>query len=66
MEMENLQVRKVITMLVECCPRYIFTAKQYEMPQITQQILRKAAAKSVILGHKNLKKVPRNPVGTVY
>ncbi len=28
------------------------------------QILRKATAKSVILGRKNQKKVPRNPGGT--
>ncbi len=34
------------------------------MPHISLQILRKSAAKSVILGRKNLKKVPRNPVGT--
>ncbi len=34
------------------------------MPQISPQILRKAAAKSVILGRKSQKKVPRNPGGT--
>ncbi len=34
------------------------------MPQISLQILRKATAKSVILGRKNLKKVLRNPGGT--
>ncbi len=34
------------------------------MPQISQQILRKAAAESVILGRKNQKKVPQNPGGT--
>ncbi len=53
-----LEVRKVITMLEECCLWYIFSAKQSEMPQISLQILRKAAAKSVILGRKNQKKVP--------
>ncbi len=31
------------------------------MQQISLQSLRKAAAKSVILGRKNQKKVPRNP-----
>ncbi len=35
----GLEVRKVITILEECCLWYIFTAKQYET-----QILRKAAA----------------------
>ncbi len=34
------------------------------MPQISTQILRKAAAKSIILSQKKEKKVPRNPVGT--
>ncbi len=50
-----LEVRKVTTMLEECCPWYIFTAKQKQSLHISQQILRKAAAKSVILGRKNLK-----------
>ncbi len=59
-----LKVTKVITMLEECCPWYILTAKQKKMPQISPQILRKDAAKSVILGRKNQKKVPRNPGGT--
>ncbi len=57
-------VADLITMLEECCPWYILTAKQKEMPQISPQILRKDAAKSVILGRKNQKKVPRNPGGT--
>ncbi len=30
------------------------------------QIVRNTTAKAVILGHKNLKKVPRNPGGTGY
>ncbi len=51
-----LKVRKVITKLEECCPWYIFTEKQLEMAQISPQILRKAAAKLVILGRKNQKK----------
>ncbi len=34
------------------------------MQQISPKFVRKAAAKSVILGQKNLKKVPRNPLGT--
>ncbi len=59
-----LEVRKAITMLEECCLWYIFTAKLSKLPQISLQILRKAAAKSVILGCKKLKKVSRNPVGT--
>ncbi len=36
------------------------------MPQISPQILRKAAAKSAILGRENLKEIPRNPGGTDY
>ncbi len=56
-----LEVTKVITMLEECCPWYI---SLQEMLQISPQILRKATAKSVILGRKNLKKVLRNPGGT--
>ncbi len=59
-----LEVRKVIAMLEECCPWYIFTAKQSEMPQISPQILRNTTAKAV--GRKDLKKVPRNPGGTGY
>ncbi len=38
-----IEVIKVITMLEECCPWYIFTAKQKEMLQISPQILRKVA-----------------------
>ncbi len=34
------------------------------MPQISLQILRNAAAKSVILGRKSQQKVLRNPGGT--
>ncbi len=34
------------------------------MPQVSPQILRKATAKSVILGRKNQKKVLWNPGGT--
>ncbi len=59
-----LEVRKLITMLEECCPWYIFTVKPQEFLQISPQILRKATAKSVSLGRKNQNKVPRNPGGT--
>ncbi len=41
----------------------IFSLQKYEIPQISPQILRKATAKSVILGHKK-KKGPQNPGGT--
>ncbi len=51
-----LKVRKVITILEEYCLWYIFSGKQLEMPQILPKILRKAAAKSVILVCKNQKK----------
>ncbi len=57
-----LEVRKVITMFEECCPWYFFTAKQVEMAKILLRILRKAAAKSVILGCKNQR--TQNPRGT--
>lgn len=54
-----LELRKVITMLEECCMWDIFNAEQ-----LVPHILRKAAANSIILGDKNLKKVLRNPGGT--
>ncbi len=47
-----LEVRKVITILEECCPWYIFTAKQ------ETQILRKAAAKSVVFRPQKSEKSP--------
>ncbi len=37
-----LKVKKVISMLEECCACNIFALKQYEIPQISPQILRKA------------------------
>ncbi len=56
-----LGVRKVITMLEECFPWYIFTAKQRNAANITANI---SPNITVILGHTNLKKVLRNPGGT--
>ncbi len=50
-----LEVRKVITKLEECCPWYIFTAKQKEMPQISPQI-EKSSSKMRNFRPKNLKK----------
>ncbi len=50
-------VRRMLSMVYFYC-------KTIRNAQISPHILRKATAKSVILGRKNQKKVPQNPGGT--
>ncbi len=59
-----LEVRKVIKNVRRMLSMVYFYCKTIRNAQISSHILRKAAAKSVILGRKNQKKVPQNPGGT--
>ncbi len=58
-----LEVRKVMTMLEECCPWYIFTAKIRNATNITANF-EKSHSKISHFRPQNLKKVLRNPGGT--